>query len=224
MNLPSKTRIWDLPTRLFHWCLAAAVIGLVVTGRTGGDQLMAWHFRLGYLVLALLLFRIVWGLVGGHWSRFTRFLPSPARAWRYLRGQHDPLHAGHNPVGAWSVYAMLLVLLAQAGTGLLVNDENFGLSGPLTNFVSNAKVELATYWHTVWGQWLVIGLVALHLVAVLFYVLVRRHTLIRPMLHGDRAAPAGTAASRDGWVSRLAALAVFCVCLGVVWWISTRGG
>ena len=85
----NTVRIWDLPTRLFHWLLAVSVIGLIVTAKVGGDA-MNWHFRLGYVVFALLLFRLVWGFVGGRWSRFASFFPTPTRLGRYLRGQARP--------------------------------------------------------------------------------------------------------------------------------------
>ena len=87
-----RVRVWDLPTRLFHWVLALAVIGLVVTGKVGGNA-MVWHFRLGYVVFALLLFRLVWGLVGGHWSRFVAFIYAPATLIAYLRGEGRPSRA-----------------------------------------------------------------------------------------------------------------------------------
>ena len=85
-------RIWDLPTRIFHWALAACIVALVITANVGGNA-MVWHFRLGYTVLALLVFRLVWGLVGGRWSRFSAFLYSPARLLRYLRGMPHPEEA-----------------------------------------------------------------------------------------------------------------------------------
>ena len=98
----STVRIWDLPTRLFHWLLAASVVALVVTAKVGGNA-MVWHFRLGYVVLALLAFRLVWGLVGGRWSRFASFVPTPGRLWRYLRGSSaEAESAGHSPLGALS--------------------------------------------------------------------------------------------------------------------------
>jgi len=112
-----KIRVWDLPTRLFHWALVAAVIGLAITGTLGGNA-MVWHFRFGYSVLTLLLFRIVWGLVGGRWSRFGAFIYSPASVINYLKGKGKPEHGvGHSPIGAGSVFAMLGFLLAQAGAG-----------------------------------------------------------------------------------------------------------
>ncbi len=111
--MPTHTiRIWDLPTRLFHWLLAASVVALVVTAKVGGNA-MVWHFRLGYVVLALLAFRLVWGLVGGRWSRFASFVPTPGRLWRYLRGSSaEADSAGHSPLGALSVLALLGVLIA----------------------------------------------------------------------------------------------------------------
>ncbi|KQM70297.1 cytochrome b/b6 domain-containing protein [Xylophilus sp. Leaf220] len=215
-------RVWDLPTRLFHWALAAAVVGLVVTGRTGGNA-MVWHFRFGYAVLALLLFRLVWGFVGGRWSRFASFVPSPAAVGRYLRGRGGD-GAGHSPLGALSVVAMLAVLVVQVGTGL-VSDDEIAFAGPLSRYVSGSIVGQATGYHKNWGQWLVIGLVALHVAAIVFYVLVRRQTLVRPMLHGDRTLPAALPASRDDLRSRLAALAVMVACgAAVAWMVQATGG
>jgi cytochrome b len=107
-------RVWDLPTRVFHWLLAACVLGLLVTGHVGG-ALMAWHARLGYAVLALLLFRVLWGFVGGYWSRFAAFVAGPARIIAYLRGADCPDRLGHNPLGAVSVLAMIALLLVQVG-------------------------------------------------------------------------------------------------------------
>ncbi|MFN4119905.1 cytochrome b/b6 domain-containing protein [Acidovorax sp.] len=221
MTTPTHTvRIWDLPTRVFHWALAASVIGLVVTAKVGGNA-MEWHFRLGYLVLALLVFRIVWGVIGGRWSRFAAFLYSPARLLRYLRGMpHADDAIGHSPLGALSVFTLLAVLVAQVATGLLSDDE-IAFAGPLTRFVSNAVVGQATGYHKEIGQYLVLGLVGLHVVAVLFYVLVRRQRLVRPMLHGDKDLPTPATPSRDDAASRMMALVVLGLSLALAWWVST---
>src|SRR3954465_8912216 len=165
-----RVRVWDLPTRLFHWLLVACVTGLVATGYTGGDA-MQWHGRLGYAVLALLLFRLAWGFVGGHWSRFRSFLYAPSHVLAYLRGQAHPDHlVGHNPLGAGSVFAMLALLLAQVGTGL-VGDDDTAFTGPLNRFVKNSTGLAATWYHKVVGQWLIVTLVVLHVGAVAFYLL-----------------------------------------------------
>ncbi len=217
---PHTVRIWDLPTRIFHWALATCVVGLVITAKVGGNA-MEWHFRLGYAVLALLVFRVVWGLVGGRWSRFSAFLYSPARLLRYLRGNaHPEDNVGHSPLGALSVFALLAVLGAQVGTGLLSDDE-IAFAGPLTRFVSNAVVGQATGYHKEIGQYLVLGLVALHVLAVLFYVTVRKHTLVRPMLKGDKALPEPAAPSRDDALSRALALLVLAGSVGLAWWVSS---
>ncbi|MEG2047905.1 MAG: cytochrome b/b6 domain-containing protein [Comamonas sp.] len=218
----APTRIWDLPTRLFHWLLAACVIALIVTAKIGGNA-MEWHLRLGHAVLALLMFRIIWGLVGGYWSRFSTFTPSPARLLRYLRQPAAAATVGHNPLGALSVLALLLVLVLQVGTGL-VSDDEIAFAGPLTRFVSGDTIAWATGWHKDWGQWLLLGLLALHLCAIAFYAVVRRKPLVPAMLHGDQSAPVGTTASRDGWGTRLLALVLLTICAAAAWWIYGLGG
>ena len=143
-DTPVRKRIWDLPTRVFHWTLSVAVIGLIATGLGG---VMEWHFRLGYTVLALLLFRLLWGFVGGRWSRFASFFYGPGSVVAYLRGRAHPDHViGHTPLGALSVFAVLTVLAVQVGTGLMADDE-ISAAGPLTRFVSGDVVSLATGWH-----------------------------------------------------------------------------
>jgi cytochrome b len=218
-------RVWDLPTRLFHWLLAAALVGLLVTGNLGGNW-MTWHFRLGYGVLSLLLFRLLWGFAGGHWSRFRQFLFGPRSTWAYLRGRAPPEHTtGHNPLGALSVLALLLVLLAQVSSGLMADDE-IAAYGPLTRFVSGDTVHLASWYHTQVGKWIVLGLVLLHLLAIAFYRLARRQDLIGPMLTGDKHLPDGLPASSDTPRQRLLALAIWLACAAAVYamvWFAERG-
>lgn len=214
-----KVRVWDLPTRIFHWALVAGVIGLAISGTIGGNA-MVWHFRFAYAVLTLLLFRIVWGLVGGRWSRFGAFIYSPQSVFNYLRGRGKPEHSvGHSPIGAGSVFAMLGVLLAQVGTGLLSDDE-IAFAGPLTRFVSNATVSLATNYHKNIGKWILLALVLLHIAAIVVY-LWRKHNLVGAMLHGDKELVARVPPSRDDAASRTAALVVLAACAGLVYWITT---
>ncbi|VTU19564.1 Ni/Fe-hydrogenase, b-type cytochrome subunit [Variovorax sp. PBS-H4] len=215
----ADTRVWDLPTRVFHWALAATVIGQLATGFGGA---MEWHFRVGYAVLSLLLFRVVWGFIGGRWSRFTAFTYSPGSILNYLRGRSHPDHLiGHTPLGALSVYALLAILALQVATGLVADDEVMA-SGPLTRFVSGATVSLATAWHTTFVKWISIALVSLHVLAVLFYVAVKRHRLVRPMISGDKPVADGSAApSRDDAASRLLALVVFAACAAFAAWVAS---
>jgi cytochrome b len=220
--MPNSVRVWDLPTRVFHWALVACIVGSVVSGYVGGAW-MVWHARIGYAVLTLLLFRLVWGFVGGYWSRFAAFLYSPRSVLAYLRGQAHPDHlVGHNPLGAGSVLAMLIVLLAQVGTGL-VGDDEISFTGPLNRFVETGKGLAATWYHKQVGQWLVIGLVALHVGAVLYYLLRKKDNLIGPMLAGDKQVSHVTRSSRDDAASRGAALVVLLACAGLVAWVVSLG-
>lgn len=217
-----RVRVWDLPTRIFHWLLVACVICLVITGYRGGDA-MAWHARFGYAVLALLLFRLVWGFVGGRWSRFASFVYAPRNVLAYLRGQSHPDHlVGHNPLGAGSVFAMLLVLLAQVATGL-VGDDEISFQGPLNRFVSSAAGLSATWYHKNVGQWLLVALVALHVVAVLFYLFGKRQNLTRAMVSGDKEVATATASSRDDARTRLGAALLLGACAGAVAWLVGLG-
>ena len=210
-----SVRIWDLPTRLFHWLLSLAVVAMLATGMIGGEALNL-HMRIGYGVFALLLFRLAWGVVGGRWSRFASFVPTPARLARYLKGGASAAElAGHNPLGALSVLAMLAALGLQVGAGLFSDDE-IAYSGPLAARVSSAAVKLATRYHTTLGKLLVIALVILHVAAIVWY---QRHgrKLVRPMVSGDKALAEPVPAARDDALTRAAALVLLALAGGVVY-------
>ena len=221
----AAVRVWDLPTRLFHWTLALCVIGSVISAKIGGNA-MAWHFRLGVLVMALLAFRVLWCLIGGRWSRFASFIYAPATLLRYLRGQARPdehLDVGHNPLGSFSVFALLGFLALQVATGLVADDE-IAYSGPLNRFASASLVARASSWHKEYGQWLLIALVLLHVAAIGFYLVKKRQNLVRPMLSGDKPLPSGTPASADGLPQRLLAAMLFAACGAVAVWVLSLGG
>jgi cytochrome b len=179
--------VWDLPVRLFHWALALLVVFSFTTGKVGGGW-MEWHLKSGYAILALLVFRIAWGLVGSDTARFASFVRAPRAAFAYARetfaGRH-PRVIGHNPLGGWAVLAMLAALLVQATTGLFSDDE-IATQGPLAVKVSNAMVGRMSALHS-YNEWLVVALVALHLVAIIVYRAVWRVSLVPPMLHGHMA-------------------------------------
>lgn len=218
-----RVRVWDLPTRLFHWLLGFFVTALVISGHVGGAA-MQWHARFGYAVLALLLFRIVWGFIGGHWSRFRSFLYAPGSVKAYLGGRaHSDHLVGHNPLGAGAVFAMLLVLLAQVATGL-VGDDEIAFAGPLNRFVSTAAGLRATWYHKAVGQWLLVTLVVLHVGVIVWYLRRRRINLVRAMVDGDKKLAAPAKSSRDDAASRIVALAVLAVCAGLVAWVVILGG
>lgn len=217
-------RVWDLPTRLFHWSLAACAIGSFITAKVGGNA-MVWHFRLGYAVLTLLLFRLLWGFVGGRWSRFRHFVRSPAALARYLRGDARPGDAfdvGHSPLGALSVLAMLAFFAAQAATGLFADDE-IANTGPLIRFVSGETSLQLTRYHKVVGEVVLITLVALHLLAIAWYAW-RGRNLVAPMIGGDQTFEREVPATADGAAQRIAALALVAACAGGVAWLVSLGG
>ena len=221
---PRPVRVWDLPTRVFHWLLAAALIGMVITGKLGGNA-MFWHVRLGLLVFTLLGFRLVWGLIGGRWSRFANFIYAPATLFRYLRGEAQPgqhLDVGHSPLGALSVFALLGVLIAQVASGLVADDE-IATVGPLNIFVSNATGLQASSWHTSWGLWLLLALVALHLVAIAVYRW-RGRDLVTPMLSGDKLLSPEVPAAEDSTARRLLALLLLLAFAALAVWIARQGG
>jgi cytochrome b len=210
-----RIRIWDLPTRLFHWALVVCVLGLVVTANLGGNA-MDWHFRFGFGVLTLLMFRAVWGFMGGRWSRFGSFAYSPMSLLRYLRGEAPAaFEAGHNPTGALSVWALLLFLLLQVATGLVADDE-IAYAGPLSGMVSSETVSWATRYHKDIGKVVVIALVALHLLAIVYYRAFKHKDLVRPMLHGDKILSSPVEPSRDTAGTRWLALAILLLCALVV--------
>jgi len=217
-------RVWDLPTRLFHWLLAVAVVGCIVTAEVGGNA-MVWHFRLGYSVLALLAFRLLWGLCGGRWSRFASFVPTPARLLRYLRGRPAPgehLDVGHSPLGALAVWALLALLLVQVGTGLVADDE-IAFRGPLNTWVAVDTGLAATSFHEGWGRTLLIALLVLHVLAIAVYRL-RGRDLLGPMLRGDKPLAADVPASADDARTRLLAGVLAAACASLALWVASLGG
>jgi cytochrome b len=198
--------LWDLPLRVFHWSLVAAVTAAIVTGELGGAW-MPWHGRAGLVIVGLLVFRVLWGVLGSATSRFTQFAPTPARLLAYASGRWRGV--GHNPLGALSVFALLGLLSLQAGTGLLGNDD-IAFAGPLNHLVDDAAGARATGWH----RWLangLIALVALHLLAIAFHVIVKRHRLVRPMITGRHALEPGRDWPRPRGVGRFGLLSAVAV-------------
>ncbi len=194
---PSRpVKIWDVPTRLFHWIL---VILLAVSWLSGEQERFDIHFWSGYAILALILFRILWGIVGSDTARFTRFLRSPLAGLRHLGGffhpagrQHDDV--GHNPAGGWMVVILLAAVTVQAGTGLFTTDDLF-VDGPLANLVSSGlRADLSSL-HRQSVDILLI-LAGVHVVTVLLYLVVRRQNLIGPMITGRKTLPKGLPAPR----------------------------
>lgn len=183
---------WDIATRLFHWSLIIAVLLSWVSQQEDYIQV---HIYSGYGVLVLVGFRILWGLMGSVHSRFSNFLRSPTSVWQYLRGE-APMQVGHNPVGGWSVILILFLLLAQVVSGLFNTDELI-YSGPLHHLLEPVWADRAGEWHE-WLFCIFCAVIAVHILAVAYHQLVRKHDLMGPMLHGGQD---GSAAPSPLWLA-----------------------
>ena len=210
-----RLRIWDLPTRLFHWFLVAAIIGSIVSIKIGET---GWHFRFGYAILALLLFRLIWGCVGPRYARFSSFPPRLRAAWQSLRGAPDTA-PGHNPAGALSVYALLASCSFQAISGLFAND-GILWDGPLRKWVSGSTSDMITGLHLA-NRIVLIALIVLHVTAIVWYRLARGRKLTSAMVTGDSAqTPVGALPAQDDAAVRVRALLVAAASAWAVWWLA----
>lgn len=179
-------RVWDIPTRFFHWLLVGLVIFSFITGKIGLTT-MKYHEWSGFAILVLIGFRLVWGFIGGRQSRFSTFVKGPAAVMHYassLLSKGSKRHIGHNPLGGWSVLAMLTSLLIQVGTGLFANDDIL-TEGPLYALVSKQTSDWLTGIHHL-NQKVLLVLVVIHIGAVIFYLTVKRENLIKPMITGNK--------------------------------------
>ena len=191
-----EVRVWDLPTRIFHWAIVLLLVFQFVSGKIGG-ALMPWHSFSGYTVLVLVVFRILWGFAGSTHARFASFLRGPlatARFARRLFSRQAVPQVGHNPLGAWMVVALVLSLLLQAGSGLFAND-GADAAGPLASLVSLDLSNNLSEFHR-WNLQLVLALSGVHVAAVLFHWLVKKENLVNPMFTGIKRVPASVLRER----------------------------
>lgn len=211
--------VWDFPTRLFHWCLVVLVGVSWLTGEMGE---MEWHMRSGIAILTLVLFRLLWGLIGSTTARFSDFVKPPSAALGYARdlaAGKTAQYLGHNPLGAWMVVLLLLLLLSQAGTGLFANDDIF-TEGPLYHLVTKSTSDWLTVIHkTVFN--VLLAAVALHVAAAVFYLLVKKENLILPMIHGRKPRSAQTTDRALLVRGPLPALGALAAAAAVVWALLT---
>jgi cytochrome b len=209
--------VWDLPTRLFHWLLVGLMAVSVVTVEIGGNA-MRVHAWSGFTILALVLFRLAWGFVGSTPSRFKTFLVGPRRVIAYalaLSRPDAPHHLTHNPLGGWSVVAMLGAVLLQAATGLFASDDIM-TQGPLNRHVSSGVGHLLTDLHE-FNADVILALVAVHVAAVIFHLVYKHDNLIGPMITGEKPWEGPLPETRKSplWLAAVvAALAA-----GTVWWL-----
>lgn len=186
-----RVLLWDLPLRLFHWALLAAVTTAIVTGKLGGEW-MPLHGKAGIAIVGLLGFRLAWGLLGSSTARFLHFLPSPGALLSYLRGRWRGI--GHNPLGALSVVALLGLIGTQAVTGLFGNDD-IAFTGPLVGLVDESLSQSLTGWHHRLVNVLFV-LLGLHVAAILFHVFAKKDNIVKPMVTGHKDVPADLPAPR----------------------------
>ena len=205
--------VWDAFVRCFHWSLVSLFAISVASGKVGGEWIV-WHMRSGYAILALVVFRLIWGFVGGEYARYTSFLTGPVRGIKFAKGLlgKAPQHViGHNPVGGWMVVVLLVLLATQAGLGLFSNDE-IATTGPLARYVSDETSITLMNRHRSIGDVLLI-LVGVHIAAVLFHVFVKREGIVRAMLTGKKSLPPALAS--EALAARKASLALGFIVLSI---------
>jgi cytochrome b len=207
-----RARIWDAPTRLFHWLL---VVLIPAAWWTAENEWLDWHYRIGLTIVTLLAFRLVWGLIGSSTARFGSFVRGPSAIRAYLTGR-GPGSVGHNPLGALSVLAMIGLLVVHVAFGLVSTDQDGLNPAPLAHLVSYEVSEEAQDLHETSFNLLLV-LIGVHVAAILHYTLFKRRNLVGPMLTGRGEVPDGIEPMRPVPAWRMA-LAII-VALLFAWWI-----
>lgn len=204
-------RVWDLPTRIVHWLLAGLI---AFSWWSVKNHHTDWHIWSGIAILALLIFRLLWGLVGSSTARFANFLTGPRAIGDDLKGRWSGI--GHSPAGAISVIVLFAAVAIQVGLGLIAQDEDGIYGGPLARLVSSDTSDKARDIHELWFK-VILGLVALHLAAILYYRLVRGRKLTKPMITGRGLLDPGTPPMRPGkwWVAAICVAVAF----GIARWV-----
>jgi len=198
-----RIRLWDLPTRLFHWLLALAVIAAIISGQLGG-KLIDVHGKIGLAIVGLIAFRLVWGFTGSTYARFAQFFPTPAKIKVYLNGEWRGL--GHNPLGGLSVFSLIFLLTVQVLSGLFANDD-IAFVGPLYELIDKSLSDRLSGIHELLSS-VLIALVVLHVGAVIFHGHFKKDNLVKPMLTGWKEGVAGESAKGGGVVALVVAVVI----------------
>lgn len=211
---PLRQYVWDIPTRAFHWLL----VGLIGFSWWSAETYhMDWHGLAGLAFCALLIFRLLWGLFGTATARFAHFVKGPGGIRAYLRGEPGAAPVGHNPLGGWSVVVMLLILAIQTVSGLFAVDVDGVESGPLSRLVDFDQGRVASRIHHISFN-LLLALIVLHVLAILFYLAVKRRNLIWTMVTGSQPALGEAQPVAKVGLWRLATAIAFAAVLA--WWIA----
>lgn len=222
-----RTPVWDLPTRVFHWVLVALLVALWITGT---NDMLDWHMIIGQVTLALLLFRLVWGVIGSRHSRFADFVVGPRSALAHLRevlrvarlgprGADGAHHAGHTRLGGWMILALLILMLTMAISGLFASDD-IATQGPLNHLVNDRTARVMSVYHSLAFN-VLLAFAGIHILAALFYLIRKRENLIGPLITGRTPLPAEMAAQEGRFVSVWIALAAMIAALLAVWGITS---
>jgi cytochrome b len=216
-----KSRVWDVPVRVFHWVLVLLIVSQITTVSLGGNA-MEYHVLGGSSILAMVLFRIVWGVVGTRHARFANFMRGPLAVLRYARsltGSNHEKHEGHNPLGGWSVIAMLASVLVQAVSGLFADDEIM-TTGPLWKYVSDDVASTFGAIHEA-NAFVLLSLICIHMGAILFYLVKKKENLIVPMFSGIKTSVDTHIESLRPGQGILRALLVLIACVALTYAVVT---
>jgi cytochrome b len=218
--MSEKRLVWDLPTRLFHWLLVLCVAGSYATAKAGFNWTKV-HFWLGYVTLGLVAFRIIWGFVGPRHARFTSFVGGPSRLLAYVRTllrRDSPSSPGHNPLGGMVVVVMLLMLGAQAITGLFLIDNTEVWTAPYYPAVSAGLAGTLGRIHHLNFD-VLMWVIVLHVLAIIFYRVFKRQNLVMPMITGHKSAKLVASQDAIGSSQLVKALVIAALCAGAVYWL-----
>lgn len=217
-----KVRVWDLPTRLFHWLLVLLLVFAYVSWRYSevfGDATLALHRWNGHAILVLIVFRVLWGFAGSSTSRFSAWLWWPwtaaGYAFRLLRGQ-TPLYLSHNPLGSYMILALLGAVAAQGVMGLFTVEHNDITAGPLYRLVSEERQQAISHWHTWWFYWVILALVPVHILANVWYGFAKKEPVITAIVTGKKPAAAYEDAPEAVLVAHPLLRALLCLAVATV--------
>lgn len=186
----NRILVWDLPTRVFHWLLAVSFAGAFLTSES--ERLANLHVTLGYTMLGLVGFRVIWGLLGSRYARFGAFLFGPSAVARYLasvarlRPEH---HLGHNPAGSWAIFLLLTLTVLTGASGYLCY---WDIGGDLLEETHEALANT------------MLVVVAVHVAGVLLSSLLHHENLVASMVTGRKPGEPALAIQRSHWLVALA--------------------
>lgn len=215
--MSDKHLIWDLPLRIFHWCFAFTVFACWYTAENKDDYIDI-HIQLGFIALGLVIFRVLWGVVGPKHARFSQFIPSPNKVISYLKNSNKHNKTpGHNPLGALMVVLMILLIGIQTISGLFINDDVFS-SGPYYGSISSDLEGIMQFLHHNSFDFMIAAIV-LHILAILFYWIVKKQNLVVPMLTGKKSATDVKSSDAIPHSKIILAVIIAALCAGFVYWL-----